>query len=75
MMDRLFKVFSRGNVDYTTFSLSLLATAAIAFFILYDAEVAKLLINKSYKEIVSIFGPAYLILTILFLNLKTYKYY
>ncbi len=65
MMDRLFKVFSRGNVDYTTFSLSLLATAAIAFFILYDAEVAKLLINKSYKEIVSIFGPAYLILTIL----------
>jgi|TARA_B110000196_G_C21134858_1_gene660485 BCCT family betaine/carnitine transporter len=64
-VNRIIKVFARDNVDYTTFGLSLFVTLAIAFFILYDAETARITIAKSYDYIVGIFGPAYLILAIL----------
>ena len=63
-MERILKVFSVKNVDYITFITSLTVVVSIAFFILYDAETAKTIIGISYDNIVSIFGPVYLILTI-----------
>ena len=63
-MERILKVFSVKNVDYITFITSLTVVVSIAFFILYDAETAKTVIGISYDNIVSIFGPFYLILTI-----------
>ena len=63
-MERILKAFSGENVDYITFITSLLVVVGIAFFILHDAEAAKILIGSSYDNIVGIFGPVYLILTI-----------
>ena len=63
-MERILKVFSVKNVDYITFITSLTVVVSIAFFILYDAETAKTTIGISYDNIVAIFGPVYLILTI-----------
>ena len=63
-MERILKAFSGENVDYITFITSLLVVVGIAFFILYDAEAARISIGSSYDNIVNIFGPVYLILTI-----------
>ena len=63
-MERILDVFSVKNVDYITFISSLAIVVSIAFFILYDAETAKTVIGISYDNIVNIFGPVYLILTI-----------
>ena len=71
-MERILKAFSGENVDYITFITSLLVVVGIAFFILYDAEAAKILIGKSYDNIVNIFGPVYLILTIFSLFFLVY---
>ena len=52
------------GVDKITLSISLFSVLFIATFILYDAEFAKRTIDLSYKSIVSVFGPSYLILTL-----------
>ena len=52
------------GVDRITLSISLFSVLFIATFILYDAEFAKRTIDLSYKSIVSVFGPSYLILTL-----------
>ena len=52
------------GVDKITLSISLFSVLFIATFILYDAEFAKKAIDLSYKSIVSVFGPSYLILTL-----------
>jgi len=52
------------GVDKITLSISLFSVLFIAAFILYDAEFAKRTIDLSYKSIVSVFGPSYLILTL-----------
>ena len=63
-MERILKVFSVKNVDYITFITSLTVVVSIAFFILYDAETAKTIIGILYDNLVGIFGPVYLVLTI-----------
>ena len=63
-MERILKVFSVKNVDYITFITSLTVVVSIAFFILYDAETAKTIIGISYDNLVGVFGPVYLVLTI-----------
>jgi BCCT family betaine/carnitine transporter len=69
------------GVDKITLSISLFSVLFIASFILYDAEFAKRTIDLSYKSIVSVFGPSYLILTLfcffflLFLSLSKFGDY
>ena len=63
-MERVLRAFSTKNVDYITFITSLLVVVCIASSILYDAETAQTLIGESYDNIVGVFGPVYLILTI-----------
>ena len=63
-MERALRAFSTKNVDYITFIISLLVVVGIASSILYDAETAQTLIGESYDNIVGVFGPVYLILTI-----------
>jgi len=52
------------GVDKITLSISLFSVLFIATFILYDAEFAKRTIDLSYKSIVNVFGPTYLVLTL-----------
>ena len=52
------------GVDKITLSISLFSVLFIATFILYDAEFAKRIIDLSYKSIVNVFGPTYLVLTL-----------
>ncbi len=82
-MEVLNRQLDKLGVDKITLSISLFSVLFIATFILYDADFAKRAIDLSYKSIVSVFGPSYLILTIfcffflLFLCLSkfgTYKF-
>jgi len=52
------------GVDKITLSISLFSVLFVATFILYDAEFAKRTIDLSYKSIVNVFGPTYLVLTL-----------
>ena len=63
-MGTLNKQLDKLGVDKITLSISLFSVLFIATFILYDAEFAKRTIDLSYKSIVSVFGPSYLILTL-----------
>ena len=62
-MEEVFNSFSKKNVDYITFTTSLLVVIGIAFFILYDAENTAILIQSYRNSAISVFGPAFLILT------------
>lgn len=63
-MEALNRQLDKLGVDKITLSISLFSVLFIATFILYDAEFAKRTIDLSYKSIVSVFGPSYLILTL-----------
>ena len=63
-MEVVNRQLDRLGVDKITLSISLFSVFFIATFILYDAEFAKKTIDLSYKSIVSVFGPSYLILTL-----------
>ena len=63
-MEVLNRQLDKLGVDKITLSISLFSVLFIATFILYDAEFAKRTIDLSYKSIVSVFGPSYLILTL-----------
>ena len=63
-MEVLNRQLDKLGVDKITLSISLFSVLFIATFILYDAEFAKKAIDLSYKSIVSVFGPSYLILTL-----------
>ena len=63
-MEAVNRQLNKLGVDKITLSISLFSVLFIATFILYDAEFAKRTIDLSYKSIVSVFGPSYLILTL-----------
>ena len=63
-MEVLNRQLDKLGVDKITLSISLFSVLFIATFILYDADFAKRAIDLSYKSIVSVFGPSYLILTL-----------
>ena len=63
-MGALNRQLDKLGVDKITLSISLFSVLFIATFILYDAEFAKRTIDLSYKSIVNVFGPTYLVLTL-----------
>jgi len=63
-MEVINRQLDKLGVDKITLSISLFSVLFIATFILYDAEFAKRTIDLSYKSIVNIFGPTYLVLTL-----------
>ena len=63
-MEALNRQLDKLGVDKITLSISLFSVLFIATFILYDAEFAKRTIDLSYKSIVNVFGPTYLVLTL-----------
>ena len=63
-MEVVNKQLDKLGVDKITLSISLFSVLFIATFILYDAEFAKRTIDLSYKSIVNVFGPTYLVLTL-----------
>jgi len=63
-MEVVNRQLDRLGVDKITLSISLFSVLFIATFILYDAEFAKRTIDLSYKSIVNVFGPTYLVLTL-----------
>ena len=63
-MEVINRQLDKLGVDKVTLSISLFSVLFIATFILYDAEFAKRTIDLSYKSIVNVFGPTYLVLTL-----------
>ena len=63
-MEVINRQLDKLGVDKITLSISLFSVLFIATFILYDAEFAKRTIDLSYKSIVNVFGPTYLVLTL-----------
>jgi BCCT family betaine/carnitine transporter len=63
-MEVINRQLNKLGVDKITLSISLFSVLFIATFILYDAEFAKRTIDLSYKSIVNVFGPTYLVLTL-----------
>jgi len=63
-MELINRQLDKLGVDKITLSISLFSVLFIATFILYDAEFAKRTIDLSYKSIVNVFGPTYLVLTL-----------
>ena len=63
-MEAINRQLDKLGVDKITLSISLFSVLFIATFILYDAEFAKRTIDLSYKSIVNVFGPTYLVLTL-----------
>ena len=64
-MNEVFNSFDKKNVDYITFVTSLVVVIGIAFFILYNAESTAILIEDYKNSVISVFGPIYLILSLI----------
>ena len=63
-MEAILKVIKSYGVDAISLFISLISVIAIASFILWDANLAKMIIDNIYSLVVSYFGSSYLVLTI-----------
>ena len=63
LMEVIHKAIKSYGIDTISLFISFISVIAIASFILWDANLAKTIIDNIYSLVVSYFGSSYLVLT------------